>query len=66
MTSRGRPNLAFKGRPWEVDLGCAQDVLRMFPKGPSEYSNLHVQNFFSISKRFLQNLFDCPNLHKSI
>ena len=24
------------------------------------------QNFFNISKSFLQNLFDCPNLHKSI
>ena len=26
LTSRERPNLTFKGRPWEVDLGRSQDV----------------------------------------
>ena len=46
MTSRGRPNLTFKGRPWELDSGCPQDVLRTFPRGPSEYSNLDVPTFF--------------------
>ena len=33
MTSRGRPNLMFKERPWEVDSGCALDVLRTFHRG---------------------------------
>ena len=42
MTSRGRLNLMFKGRPWEVDSGRPQDVLRTSPRGPSEYSNLDV------------------------
>ena len=46
LTSWGRPNLAFNGRPWEVDSGCLRNVFRESPRGPSEYSNLDVQNFF--------------------
>ena len=46
LTSWGRPNLTFKGRAWEVDSGCPQNVLKVSPRGPSEYSNLDVQNFF--------------------
>ena len=34
MTSRGRLNLTFKGRPWEVDSRCSQDVLRTSHRGP--------------------------------
>ena len=63
MTSRGRPNLMFKWRPWEINSGCPQDVLRTFPREPSEYSSLDVQNFF---KLFFHNLFDWANLSKSI
>ena len=48
MTSRGRPNLTLKGRPWEVDSGRAQDVLRTLPSESSEYSNLDVPAFFVI------------------
>ena len=43
--SRRRPNLTFKGCPWEVDSGRAQDVVRTSPRRPSEYSNL-VSHFF--------------------
>ena len=46
MTSRGRPDLTFKRRPSEGDLGRPQDVFRMFPRGPLEYSNLDVPIFF--------------------
>ena len=45
MTSRVSPNLTFKGRPWEVDSGRSQDVVRTSPRGPLEYSNLNVPNF---------------------
>ena len=45
MTSRGSPNLTLKERPWEVDLGRSQDILRTSAGGPSEYSNLDVPNF---------------------
>ena len=38
LTSMGRPNLTFKGRP--------QDVLRTSRRGSSEYSNLHVPAFY--------------------
>ena len=61
--SRGRPNLTFKGCPWEVHSGLRQEILGTSPRGPSEYSNLDVQNFFYF---FIQNLFDWPNLSKSI
>ena len=56
MTSRGRPNLIFKGLPWEVDLACAQDVLRMSPQEPSEYSNLHVPKYLQHFKTFPSEL----------
>ena len=46
MTSRGCPNLKFMGRPWELDLGHPQDVLRTAPRGSSEYSNLDILAFF--------------------
>ena len=46
MRSRGRLNLTFKWRPWEVDSGRPQEVLRTTPRGPSEYSNLDIWNFF--------------------
>ena len=46
MTSTGCFYLAFKGRPWEVDLGSPQEVLRTSPRGPSEYSKFDVPNFF--------------------
>ena len=42
MMYTGRLNLTFKGRPWEVDSGCPQDVLRTSTRGPSEYSNYDV------------------------
>ena len=45
MASRGRPNLFFKGRPWEVDSGRPQDVFRTSRRGPSECSNLDVPKF---------------------
>ena len=53
-TSRGRPNimswerpnLTFKGRPWEVDSRRPQNVLRTSLRGSSEYSNLDVPVFF--------------------
>ena len=34
MTSMGRLNLTFKARPWEIDQGLPQDVLRTSPRGP--------------------------------
>ena len=37
LTSWGRPNLTSKRRPWEVVLGCPQDVLRTFPRRPSKH-----------------------------
>ena len=46
MTSRGRLNLTFKGRPSEVDSGRPQDVLGTSLRGFSEYSNLDVAAFF--------------------
>ena len=42
LRPQGRLNLTFKGRPWEVDSGRPQDVLRTSPRGPSEYSNVDV------------------------
>ena len=51
MTSRGCFYLAIKGRPWEVDLGSPQEVLRTSPRGPSDYSKLDVPNFFNFSFR---------------
>ena len=46
ITSSGRLNLTFKGRSWEIDSENLQDVLRTFPRGSSEYSNLDVPTFF--------------------
>ena len=46
ITSSGRLNLTFKGRPWEIDSEDLQDILRTFPRGSSEYSNLDVPTFF--------------------
>ena len=46
MTSRGRLNLTFKGRHWEIDSGRPRDVLRTSLRGFSEYSNLDVAEFF--------------------
>ena len=46
MTSRGRPNLTFKGRPWKVDSGRPHDVLWTSSTGSSEYSNLDVPATF--------------------
>ena len=60
MTSTGRPNLMFKRRRWEVDLGRPQDVLRSSPRGPSEHSNLDVPKFL------LNFLSDLIRLTKSI
>ena len=45
MTSMGRPNLTFKGRPWEVDSIHPQDVLRTSPREPANCSNLDVPKF---------------------
>ena len=42
LTSRGRLNLRFKGRPWDVDSGRPQGVLRTSARCPWEYSNLDV------------------------
>ena len=42
MLSRGLLTLTFKGRPWEVDSGHPQDVVRTSPRGPWEYSELDV------------------------
>ena len=39
---QGHLNPTFKGRPWEVDSGRPQNVLRTSPRGPWEYSNLNV------------------------
>ena len=60
MISRGRLNLIFKGRPWKVDSGCSQDVLRTSARGLSEYSNLDVPTFF------LTFLSELTRLTKSI
>ena len=60
MTFRRCPNPMFKGRPWEVDSGRLQDVLRTSPRGPSQYSNLDVPTF---SLPFLSELI---RLTKSI
>ena len=46
MMSKGCPNLTFQGHPWEVDSRCPQDVLRTFPRGSSVYSNLDVPTVF--------------------
>ena len=35
-----------RGRLWDVDSRCLQDVLRTSPRGPLEYSNLDVPAFF--------------------
>ena len=37
MTSRECPNLSSKGRPWEVDSGRPQDVLRASSRGHSKH-----------------------------
>ena len=42
MTSRRRLNPTFKERPWQVELGRPQDILRTSPRGSWEYSNLDV------------------------
>ena len=49
MTPRGRPNLTFKGRPWEVDSGRPQDVLTTSSRGNSSLKlgcPKIYQNFF--------------------
>ena len=48
MTSRRRPNLTFKARPWEDVSGGLQDVSRASPRGLSKHSNLDVPKIFSI------------------
>ena len=60
MMPRGRLNLTFKGRLWEVDSGCSQDVLRTSSRGLSEYSNLDVPTLF------LTFLSELARLTKSI
>ena len=42
MTSRECPNLTFKERPWDVDLGRPQVVFGTSPRRPLEYSSLDV------------------------
>ena len=51
-----RPNLTFKGRPWEVDLGRPLEDLQ-------SAQTWMFQHFLWL---FFQNLFDWPNLSKSI
>ena len=53
MTSRRGPNLMFKGRPWQVDLGRPQDVIRTSYRGHSKHFlatmwdyQLDISNFF--------------------
>ena len=55
LTSRGRPALNFKERPWEVDSE--------HPKDLHTTQTLISQNIF---KLFFQILFDWPNISKSI
>ena len=72
MTSRRGPNLMFKGRPWQVDLGRPQDVIRTSYRGHSKHFlakmwdyQLDISNFFFFFLLFLWSLFYWPNLSKS-
>ena len=64
ITSRGGPNRTFKGCPWKVNSRPPQDVHRTPTRVPAEHSNLDVH--FFLFKLFFWNLFDWPNLSKSI
>ena len=72
MTSRRGPNLMFKGRPWQVDLGRPQDVIRTSYRGHSKHFlatmwdyQLDISNFFAFFLLFFWSLFYWPNLSKS-
>ena len=69
ITSRGRPNLTSKGRPWEVHSGCLQDVLMTSPRWPSKHVLgtmwVHLLDVLKFFLLFFQNLFNWQNLSKS-
>ena len=54
--SRGRSNLMFNERPWDVDSGPPQNVLKTSPRRSTEYSNFFNFSFriYSIDQIYLR------------
>ena len=70
MTSKVRPTLTYKGRPWEVDSGLPHDVLRMSSRRPwTRVWGMMWGHLLEVPKSFFllffRNLFDLSNLSKS-
>ena len=67
MTSRGQPNLTFKERPWEVDSGCPQDLIKTPPKGTSKHVlGMRWVHQLDVPKSLFTFLLEIIQLTKSI